>query len=92
MFYYEPLKRGLCGAQERSPTGIAKGVSGLLDYPRSWWKEFRQTLRSDGWQSPRLDPAFFCLRESSSVHGMLVFCVDDMLLASDEGQNVEERI
>ena len=35
-------------------------VLGGPDFPRSWWKEVRDTSRSDGCQSTRPDPALFC--------------------------------
>ena len=44
---------------------IVKGVIGLPDSPRGWWKELRDTLEGDSWNSLKLDPAFFCLSDFS---------------------------
>ena len=56
------LLRGLPGVEKGALIEIVKGVFGLPDSPRGWWRELRE---GDSWTSLKLDHAFFCLRDSS---------------------------
>ena len=79
--FSEPPARGLPGVEKGSLIEIVKGVFGLPDSPRGWWKELRDTLQEDSWQSLILDPAFFNLLDfSGHLIGMIIVHVDDLLL------------
>ena len=72
---------------------IVKGVFGLPDSPRGWWKELCATLHGDSWTTLKLDPAFFCLRDfSGHLIGMIIVHVDDMLLATNNHHPAESHI
>ena len=43
--FFEPPSRGLPGIDEGALIEIVKGVFGLPDSPRGWWKELRVTLQ-----------------------------------------------
>ena len=83
----------LPGIEKGALIEIGKGVFGLPDSHRGWWKELRDTLHGDSWTSLKLDPAFFCLRDfSGHLIGMIIVHVDDMLLATDNSHLAESHI
>ena len=87
--FSEPPAHGLPG----SLIEIVKGVFGLPDSPRGWWKELRDTLQVDSWKSLMLDPAFFYLRDfSGHLIGMIIVHVDDMLFATNDSHQAESHI
>ena len=84
--FSEPPARGLLGVEKGSLIEIVKA-------PRGWWKELRDTLQEDSWQSLILDPAFFYLRDfSGHLIGMITVHVDDMLLATNDSHQAESHI
>ena len=91
--FLEPPVRGLLGVEKSAFIEIVKGVFGLSDPYRGWWKELRDTLLGDSWNSLKLDPAFFCLRDCSGhLIGMIIVQVDDMLLATSNCHQAESHI
>ena len=91
--FFEPPSRDLAGIETEALIEIAKGVFGLPDSPRGWWKELRDTLQGDSWTSLKLDPAFFCLRDfSGHLIGKIIVHVDDMLLATNNSHQAESHI
>ena len=92
-FFFEPPSRGLPGIEKGALIEIVKGVFGLPDSPRGWWKELRDTLEGDSWTSLKLDPAFFCLRDfSGHLIEMIIVHVDDMLLATKNSHQAASHI
>ena len=61
--FFEPLSPSLPRIEKGALIEIIKGAFGLPDSSRGWWKELRDTLQRDSWNSLKLDPAFFCLRD-----------------------------
>ena len=87
--FSEPPAHGLPG----SLIEIVKGVFGLPDSPRDWWKELRDTLQEDSWKSIMLDPAFFHLRGfSGNLIGTIFVYVDDMLFATNDSHQAGSHI
>ena len=77
--FFEPPSHGLPGVEKGALIEIVKGVFGLPDSPRVWWKELRDTLQGDSWTSLKLeDPACFCLCDFlGHPIGMIIVHVDD---------------
>ena len=76
--FFEPPSRGFPGIEKGALIEIVKGVFGLPDSPRAWWKELRDTLQGDSWTSLKLDPALFCLRDfSGHLTGMIIVHVEE---------------
>ena len=72
---------------------MSKGVFGLPDLTRGWWKELRDTLQGDPWRSLKLDLAFFCLRDfSGHLIGRIIVHVHDMLLATNNSHQADFHI
>ena len=91
--FFEPPSRGLPGIEKDALIEIVKGVFGLPDSPRGWWKELCETLQEDSWTSLKLDRAFFCLRDCSGhVIGMIIVHVDDVLRATDTSHQAVSHI
>ena len=91
--FFEPPSRGLPGIEKGALIEIVKGVFGLPDSPRRWWKELRDILHRDSWNSLKLEPAFFCLRDSSGHHiGIMIVHVDDMHLTTTNSHQAESHI
>ena len=44
------------GIEKGALLKIVKGVFGLPDSPRGWWKELRDTLQGDSWKSLKTGP------------------------------------
>ena len=83
LLFFEPPSRGLPGLVKGALIEIVKGVLGLSDSPRGWWKELRHTLHGDSWTSLKLDPTFFCLRDSGNLIGMIIVHVGGLPLATN---------
>ena len=49
--FFEPPSRGLPGIERGALIEIVKGVFGLPDSHRGWWKALRDTLQGDSWKS-----------------------------------------
>ena len=72
---------------------IVKGVFGLPDSPRGWWKELRDTLQGNSWTPLKLGPAFLCLRDCSGhLNGTIIVHVDDMLLATNTSHQADSHL
>ena len=91
--FSEPPARGLPGVEKGSLIEVVKGVFGLPDSPRGWWKELRDTLQEDSWLSLILDPAFFHLLDfSGHLIGMIIVHVDDLLLETNDSHQAKSHI
>ena len=90
--FFEPPLRSLPFVENGALIEIFKGVFGLPDSHRGWWKELRDTLQRDSLKSLKVDPAFFCLRDFAGHLGMIIVHVDDMLLATDNSHQAESHI
>ncbi|CAK9111467.1 unnamed protein product, partial [Durusdinium trenchii] len=60
---------------------VKKGVFGLADSPRRWYKRLCKSVQHHGWQLSALDSAMWFLWEGSKLEGILISHVDDLLLA-----------
>jgi len=60
---------------------VRKGVFGLADAPREWYKRLVRELESLGWTKSCIDGAFFMKWENGTLVGALIAHVDDMVMA-----------
>ncbi|CAE7255113.1 unnamed protein product, partial [Symbiodinium sp. KB8] len=62
-------------------TRVPKGVFGLADAPREWYKRLVRELESLGWSKGCVDEAVFLKWEAGKLTGVLIAHVDDMVMA-----------
>ena len=63
---------------------ILKGVFGLADAPREWWKRLSEVLAEQGWHPMAVDLACWVKRVNGKVVGLMVGHVDDLIFTGDE--------
>ena len=71
-----------------APNGLCrvrKGVFGLADSPRRWYKRLNKAVTKRGWRISTLDNALWFLwsADGACLEGMMVSHVDDLLLAGN---------
>ena len=64
---------------------VKKGVFGLADSPRRWYKRLCKSVRQHGWRMSSLDSAMWFLwsPDGSQLDGILISHVDDLLLGGN---------
>ena len=63
---------------------LKKPCYGLNDASRQWFLSFKSTLLSLGMKQSKRESCLFYLQENDTLHGLLIFHVDDVLSAGDE--------
>ena len=87
--YMRPPREGLPGVDSRSLLKLKKGVYGLCNAPRLWWRKLRQVLLGLGFIELKLLPCVFVVwnydsdAKPVSLQGVLAVHVDDVILAGD---------
>ena len=85
--YLRPPKEGLDGVNPGELLEMQKGVYGLCNAPRLWWRRLRQVLTQLGFAEMHMLPCVFVYwaRDSSGerkqLMGLLAVHVDDMVVA-----------
>ena len=88
--YMRPPREGLKGVQTGELLELKKGVYGLCNAPRLWWRKLRETLLSLGFVEMRLLPCVFLMwtcdenAKPVSLMGILAVHVDDVIIAGNE--------
>ena len=97
--YLRPPKEGLPGVNPGDLLELRKGVYGLANAPRLWWRRLRQVLCDLGFTESRLLPCVFVYwaRDASgtpvSLMGITAIHVDAMLISgSPEFETVIARL
>ena len=82
--YLRPPKLGLPGVPEDAHLEVQKGVFGLANAPRLWWRRFREILEGLGFEEMKLLPCLFASRgEDGEILGMLGVHVGGIILCGD---------
>ena len=63
---------------------VRKGIFGLADAPREWYKRLVRELESLGWTKSCIDGALFLRWEDGVLTGVLIAHVDDMVMAGNQ--------
>ena len=93
--YMRPPREGLPGVSQSSLLELKKGVYGLCNAPRLWWRKLRQVLLTLGFVELKLLPCVFVMwnfddnAKPVSLQGILAVHVDDVILT---GNDLFERV
>ena len=81
--YVHPPKEGLAGVEPGSLIKMVKGVYGLREAPRLWYKKAREAILDAGWEELQTAKATFVVRDpkTKELCGMMVLHVDDACYA-----------
>lgn len=85
--YLRPPKEGLEGVKDGELLEMQKGVYGLCNAPRLWWRRLRQVLTQIGFTEMHMLPCVFVYwardagGERKQLMGLLAVHVDDMVVA-----------
>ena len=88
--YMRPPREGLPGVSSSSLLELKKGVYGLCNAPRLWWRKLRQVLLTLGFVELKLLPCVFVMwnfdenAKPVSLQGILAVHVDDVILTGDD--------
>ena len=88
--YMRPPREGLPGVSPSSLLELKKGVYGLCNAPRLWWRKLRQVLLALGFVELKLLPCVFVMwnfdehANPVSLQGILAVHVDDVILTGDD--------
>ena len=88
--YMRPPREGLPGVSPSSLLELKKGVYGLCNAPRLWWRKLRQVLLTLGFVELKLLPCVFVMwnfdehANPVSLEGILADHVDDVILTGDD--------
>ena len=63
---------------------VLKGIYGLREAPRLWWKRLQAAMLSLGFQESKLDATMFILRQGRHIHCIAGCHVDDLIIAADD--------
>ena len=85
--YLRPPREGLDGVKQGELLEMQKGVYGLCNAPRLWWRRLRQVLNQIGFEEMRMLPCVFvywardAVGSRKQLMGLLAVHVDDMVVA-----------
>lgn len=80
--------------QEDQILRLRRPVYGRPDAPRAWYEQISKFIMGDmGFERSILDPALFVHRDNQgNPNGMLVLHVDDLMVATDGGEQIESAV
>lgn len=92
--YMYPPERGLPGVSSDQILRLKRPVYGRPDAPRAWYEQLAGFITGEmGFQKSILDPALFVHRkEDGTPDGLIVLHVDDLMVATDGGETVENAV
>ena len=80
--YVKPPREGLTGVPDGSLIELLKGVFGLTEAPRLWWKKFERTLQQAGCRAVTCAKGVFVVHDTDgNLCGGVCVYVDDGLWA-----------
>jgi Reverse transcriptase (RNA-dependent DNA polymerase) len=68
---------------------LKKSMYGLKQAPRQWYKKFGSFMMSHGYQRTKADPCVYFKRLANGKFLILLFYVDDMLIAGHDAQMID---
>jgi Reverse transcriptase (RNA-dependent DNA polymerase) len=68
---------------------LKKSLYGLKQAPRQWYKKFGSFMMSHGYQRTKADPCVYFKRLANGKFLILLFYVDDMLIAGHDAQMID---
>ncbi|MCO5559762.1 hypothetical protein L7F22_013365 [Adiantum nelumboides] len=88
IYMEQPVGHALKG-KEHLVRKIQKSLYGLKQAPREWYQKFDTFMRSQGYTCSEIDHCLYIKRIINGSLQILIFYVDDMLIAGKEKHNVD---
>eukprot|EP00959_Pyramimonas_sp_CCMP1952_P031120 652535-Pyramimonas_sp.AAC.1 len=75
--------RQASGMKDDEVLQFLKPMYGFVHAPRKWWLHFKGTLKMLQLEVIQCEPCVWAIRDSSTLVGMIILHVDDMMMAGD---------